>query len=304
MRLKKKDFYPPRVVNDIMTQDTIKNFLPKFIKNLEDKGRSPSTILAYRADLEQLISSLQDRKKVTFDKLLTSDIESFRDSLLTQKYTPKSVSRKLNAVKTFFRWLVANGYISSDPSKAVAHPKIEMSVPKFLSPLEYRALRDVVRDDIRVAAIVELILQTGLRISEVANLKLENVKDSEIIIEAYATQPSRTIPLNEPANEALREYLKIRPKSSSAYVFVSKNGKQLAVRNIRAAIDRYFTKAEIPDYSVNDLRTTFIIENLKAGADLVMLSHIVGHKRLSTTERYLELAEVKEPGNKQTLEEL
>jgi site-specific recombinase XerD len=78
----------------------------------------------------------------------------------------------------------------------------------------------------------------------------------------------------------------------------------LAVRNIRAAIDRYFQKAEIPQYSVNDLRTTFIIENLKAGVDLVLLSQVVGHKRLSTTERYLELAEVKEPGKKQALMEL
>jgi len=65
-----------------------------------------------------------------------------------------------------------------------------------------------------------------------------------------------------------------------------------------------FQKADVPAYSVNDLRTTFIIENLKAGVDLVLLSQVSGHKRLSTTERYLELAEVKEPGKKQKLEEL
>lgn len=287
-----------------MAQDTLKNLLPKFIKNLEDKNRSPSTILAYRADLEQLIGSLHKNNKVTPNQVMASDIESFRDSLLAQKYTPKSVSRKLNAVKTFFRWMLADKQISSDPSKNVAHPKIEPSVPKFLSPLEYRALRDVVRDDIRIAAIVELILQTGLRISEVANLKVKNATDNEIKVEAYATQAERVIPLNSYAKDALDAYLKIRPKTDSPHVFVSKNGKPLAVRNIRAAIDRYFQKAEIPDYSVNDLRTTFVIENLKSGVDLVLLSHLVGHKRLSTTERYLELAEVKEPGKKQVLTEL
>jgi len=143
-----------------------------------------------------------------------------------------------------------------------------------------------------------------MRISEVANLKSKNVSNSEIRIEAYATQPERTIPLNKPAQDTLDEYSKSRPKTNSPYVFVSKNGKPLAVRNIRAAIDRYFNKAEIPDYSVNDLRTTFIVENLKTGADLVMLSQVVGHKRLSTTERYLELASVTDPGKKQTLEEL
>jgi site-specific recombinase XerD len=287
-----------------MAEETINNLLPKFITHLEDKDRSPSTILAYRADLEQLVEFLKDKNKALTSQVISSDIETFRDSLLSQKYTPKSVSRKLNAVKTFFRWMVDQKHVDRDVSHDVAHPKIEPSMPKFLSPLEYRALRDVVRDDVRIAAIVELILQTGMRISEVANLKLKNVSVDEVKIDPYATQPERTIPLNKPARDILDDYKQIRPKTNSPYVFVSKNGKPLAVRNIRAAIDRYFHKAEIPDYSVNDLRTTFMVENLKAGVDLVMLSQVVGHKRLSTTERYLELAQVKDPGKKQSLEEL
>ena len=287
-----------------MAQEILKSLLPKFIDYLESKGRSPSTILAYRADLEQLLDFLHGKNKVTTDQITQPDIENFRDTLLTQKYTPKSVSRKLNAVKTFFRWLIAEKLLTTNPAEDVAHPKIEAVMPKFLSPLEYRALRDVVRDDPRIAAIVELILQTGMRISEVANLRTENISDGEIIVEPYATQPERRVPLNEPAKEALDEYLKVRPNSGAPYLFVSKNGKSLAVRNIRAAIDRYMQKAEIPQYSVNDLRTTFIVENLKAGVDLVLLSHIIGHKRLSTTERYLQLAQVNEPGKRQALAEL
>jgi site-specific recombinase XerD len=287
-----------------MTKETLKNLLPKFVKDLEIKGRSPSTILAYRADLEQLVDFCT-KKNIGFPDQVTQEIiEAFRDTLLTEKYTPKTVSRKLNAVKTFFRYLVNEGYLDKDPSQNVAHPKIQPSVPKYLSPLEYRALRDVVRDDARIAAIIELILQTGMRISEVANLKIDNISGTEIVIEPYATQPERKIPLNKPAKEAIDRYLRERPKTDSPYLFVSKNGKPLAVRNIRAAIDRYMQKAEVPDYSVNDLRTTFIVENLKYGVDLVLLSQVVGHKRLSTTERYLELAEVKEPGKRQTLEEL
>ncbi|MFZ5932697.1 MAG: tyrosine-type recombinase/integrase [Patescibacteria group bacterium] len=287
-----------------MTQEPLKSLLPKFIEDLGKKGRSPSTILAYRADLEQLLSFLHGRNKVLVEQVRPDDLESFRDTLLAEKYTPKSVSRKLNAIKTFFRWLVSENFLTSDPSSHVAHPKIEVTAPKFLSPLEYRALRDVVRGDTRIAAIVELILQTGVRISEVANLKIENVKGDSVRVEAYATQPERTIPLNKPAKDALNLHLAARPKSDSPFVFISKNGKPLAVRNIRAAIDRYMQKADIPNYSVNDLRTTFIVENLKAGVDLVLLSQISGHKRLSTTERYLELAQVKEPGKRQTLIEL
>jgi site-specific recombinase XerD len=287
-----------------MADETLKDLLPGFVSYLEDKGRSPSTILAYRADLEQLLDYLQKKNKVTTTQVLQTDIEVFRDSLLNQKYTPKSVSRKLNAVKTYFRWMSQEKLAINNPAENVSHPKIQPATPKYLSALEYRALRDVVRDDVRIAAIVELILQTGMRISEVANLKLGDIKDSELTISPDATQPQRKIPLNKPAKEALDEYLKSRPKTDSPYVFVSKNGKPLAVRNIRAAIDRYMQKAGVPDYSVNDLRTTFLVENLKAGVDLVTISQIVGHKRLSTTERYLELAGVTEPGKRQQLIEL
>ena len=287
-----------------MTQDPIKNLLPKFIESLTQKGRSPATILAYRSDLEQLIDYLVKREKVLPDQVRPDDLDSFRDTLLADKYTPKSVSRKLNAVKTFFRWMLAQNFITSDPSSTVAHPKIQNSLPKFLSQLEYRALRDVTRGDIRISVIVELILQTGLRISEVAAIKTNGIKDIEIKIEAYATQPERTIPLNKPAKDALNLYLNVRPKINSEYVFISKTGKPLAVRNIRASIARYMQRAELPTYSVNDLRTTFMVENIKAGVDLVLLSQVTGHKRLSTTERYLELAQVTETGKKQSLIEL
>ena len=287
-----------------MTEEPIKNLLPKFIESLKVKGRSPATILAYRSDLEQLVEFLIKREKVMPDKVRPDDLDSFRDTLLADKYTPKSVSRKLNAVKTFFRWMVDQNMITSDPSSSVAHPKIESALPKFLSQLEYRALRDVVRNDIRIAAIIELILQAGLRISEVANLKAEHVKDGTLKIESYATQPERTVPINKPASDILSQYNLIRPKVDSAYVFISKTGKPLAVRNIRASIARYIQRAELPNYSVNDLRTTFMVENLKNGVDLVLLSQVSGHKRLSTTERYLELAQITDPGKKQILIEL
>ncbi|KKR00287.1 hypothetical protein A3A52_02780 [Candidatus Woesebacteria bacterium RIFCSPLOWO2_01_FULL_39_14] len=287
-----------------MIPETLTTLLPKFIQDLENKKRSPSTILAYRADLEQLLKFLTEKNKVNPDQIVEVDIETFRDTLLTQKYTAKSVSRKLNAVKTFFRWLISEKYSNSNPTEFVSHPKIEAAMPKFLSPLEYRALRDVVRDDIRIATIVEIVLQTGMRISEIANLKVEDLKEDSLIVEPHATQPQRTVPLNKPAKDALDEYMNSRGNTNSSYVFISKNGKPLAIRNIRSAIDRYMQKAEIPQYSVNDLRTTFIIENLKDEVDLVLLSQAAGHKRLSTTERYLQLAQVKESGKKQTLAEL
>src|SRR3990167_9886071 len=90
----------------IMAQETLKNLLPKFIDSLKEKKRSPSTILAYRADLEQMASFLQNKNKVFPGQVVAADLDSFRVTLLAEKYTPKSVSRKLNAVKTFYRWML------------------------------------------------------------------------------------------------------------------------------------------------------------------------------------------------------
>ena len=282
----------------------LRNAHEEFKNYLKGNQKSNSTVVAYGKDIDQLISFLEELKRAQVHEVSKEDLESFLAKLATDGYTPKSVSRKLNAVKTFFRFLMDEKITSRDPSSPVSHPKIEASTPKFLSAIEYRALRDVVRNDTRVAAIVELILQTGLRISEAAALKKENIKNATVHVDAYATQASRDIPLNSSAKLTLEKYLNERPKSDSPYIFVSKNGKPLAIRNIRAAIDRYFQKAEIPGYTVNDLRTTFVVQNLKTGVDLVFLSQVSGHKRLSTTERYLTLAEITQPGKKQELVEL
>ncbi len=287
-----------------MTQSTIKSLVPMFLGNLSEKGRSPATILAYRSDLDQLLMFLTKNSIATPEQIKSSDLDNFRDALLSQKFTPKSVSRKLNAVKTFFRWMVENNYLTTDLSKNVSHPKVESSLPKFLTPIEYRALRDVVKTDTRISAMIELILQLGLRISEVANVKTSDLSENSLKIEGYATQPERTVPLNKPAKDALDRYMADRPKVESEYIFISKTGKPLAVRNIRASVDRFIQKAELPKYSVNDLRTTFIVENIKNGVDLILISQVSGHKRISTTERYLSLANVKESGKKQALIEL
>ena len=105
-----------------------------FIKSLGEKGRSPATVLAYRSDLEQLLTFLTKNSLVTPDQIKSKDLDSFRDALLAQKFTPKSVSRKLNAVKTFFRWMVESNYVTSDLSKSVTHPKVVSTMPKFLTP--------------------------------------------------------------------------------------------------------------------------------------------------------------------------
>jgi len=273
-----------------------------FANDLKKKGRSTSTILAYNKDIAQLIEFVA-KDKVSLPPDITAEhIEAFKTSLTTDNYTAKSISRKLNSIKTFCRFLISQSLIKNNPAVSIAHPKYEIKPPRILTKMEYRSLRDVCREDVRLYAIVELLLQTGIRIGELANLTLNDIDNNKLNIKPFESHTQREVPLNKPAQTALTAYLKIRPKSRTNQVFITKTGKQFLIRNIRTAIDRYFKMADIKNAKVNDLRHTFIAHQLQSGTPLTLISKLVGHKRLSTTEKYLNVV-TPNPGP-ETLEEL
>lgn len=259
-----------------------------FTDYLKGKNHSSATILAYGKDIEQLASFLEELEKHNVHEVSSADLQAFLAKMQTDGYTPKSVSRKLNSTRTFYRFLKLNEYVTDDPSLLVSHPRYELAPPRILKPTEYRALRDAARNDPRMFAIIELLLQTGIRIGELAALRLPDIQGDSLRIRPIEKHEERVVPLNRSAKEALSRYLKIRPQVTDDHIFITKSGKPFLVRNIRTAIERYFRLAEIENAKVNDLRHTFVAHHLKHGASLVLLSKILGHKRISTTERYLE----------------
>jgi site-specific recombinase XerD len=235
----------------------------------------------------------------------STHLDNFKKDLTDNNYTAKSISRKLNSIKNFFSFLKNEGVIETDPSLEIKHPKYENDLPKILKPIEYRSLRDACRNDTRATAIVELMLQAGLRIKEIESLKLEDVKENDIFIETYESHSSRSVPLNNSAKVALKKYLDDgRYPSRAKNVFVTKTGKTLLARNIRSLLNRFFNKADIKSVKVNDLRNTFIVFQLKSGVPIDVVSQVVGHKRISTTEKYLELIDNKEESRGIRLKEL
>ncbi len=272
--------------------DQFKNFL-------KEKKHSTATIVAYGKDTDQLISFLEQLQKHQAHEVSKEDLESFLAKMGKDGYTPKSISRKINSTRTFYRFLKINEYITDDPSLLIEHPRYELAAPRILTPMEYRALRDAARDDPRMFAVIELLLQTGIRIGELANLRLDDVNNDTLRILPYEKHEERLVPLNRPAKEALKEYLAIRPTTNETRVFITKSGKPFLIRNIRTAVERYFRLAEIKGAKVNDLRHTFVAHHIKHGVSLVVLSKILGHKRLSTTERYLDF--VKEKAKENTI---
>lgn len=276
----------------------------EFEDYLRSKGKASATILAYGKDIDQLISFLEELSRANIDEVTNDDIQAFLTQLQGNGYTPKSLSRKLNSTRTFYRFLTLNEYITDDPSLMVKHPKYELNPPRMLSPLEYRALRDAASGDPRVYAIIEVLLQTGIRIGELANLRLSDIQEKSLHIRAHEGHPERDVPINKRAKDALKRYLQTRPESESDHVFITKTGRPFLVRNIRDAIERNFKKAGIKDAKINDLRHTFVAHHLKQGVSIVFLSKVLGHKRLSSTERYLQYVKDHKAGDGTMLIEL
>ncbi|MEK7571496.1 MAG: tyrosine-type recombinase/integrase [Patescibacteria group bacterium] len=260
----------------------------EFLDFLKAKKHSTATVLAYGKDIDQLASFLQELEKHHIHDVSKDDIQSFLGKLAEKGYTPKSLSRKLNSTRTFYRFLKVNEYVTDDPSLLVSHPQYELAAPRILKPTEYRALRDAARNDARMYAIIEILLQTGIRIGELADLRVGDIRTDDLLIRPHEKHAERLVPINKSAKEALHRYMQTRPQIEDDHVFVTKSGKPFLVRNIRTAIERYFRIAGIENAKVNDLRHTFVAHHLKHGVSLVLLSKILGHRRLSTTERYLE----------------
>lgn len=289
-----------------MTDLSFITALGLFTSALTKKGKSTNTIVAYKGDINQLASFLASQAQITsVDLAKTVNLEDFKKDLTKNGYTAKSVSRKLNSIKNFFSFLKNENIIETDPSADIKHPKYENEIPKILKPIEYRSLRDACRNDIRATAIVELMLQAGLRIKEIENLKVDNLHDNDLYVEANESHLSRNVPLNNSAKGALKKYLEEdRYATKSRHVFITKTGRTLLARNIRSLLNRYFNKADIKGVKVNDLRNTFIVYQLKSGVPLDVVSQVVGHKRISTTEKYLELIDSKEESKGIKLKEL
>ena len=185
--------------------------------------------------------------------------------------------------------------MKEDISSQLKHPKFETNAPRILTKMEYRALRDAAKNDVRSYAMIEVLLQTGVTISELAGIRMEDLEIKgeigTLFIPKRNNKVERTIPLNKAVVEAINRHIeKGRPKveKSSNDLFITKTGKTLLIRNIRSTIDRFFRLAGVEKAKVNDLRHTFVAHHLENGVSISYLAKVSGHKRESTTEKYLE----------------
>lgn len=289
--------------NELPTPVSYETALTSFLSHLKEHNGSSATFTAYRGDLTQLGRYLEEHRITQVTTVTSQYLSDYVAYISTTSYTPKSISRKINSMKTFFKFLVTKGMIQTNVAKVIPHPKFTTNPPRILIEAECKALQDICRLDIRMCAVIELLLQTGMRIGEVANLKMEDYRKNEIVIRVFENNPERVVPLSKNTVSALQNYLAVRPDVYEQTFFVTKTGHPLLIRNMRAAIDRYFRMAKIKDVKVNDLRHAFAAHQVKSGVSLEFLTKIMGHKRLVTLTQYLGYTKSK-PGNLLKLVEL
>lgn len=271
--------------------DENKILIDNFSSYLRRKNKTKSTITAYIKDIEQLAEATQGKN---FKLITEEDIRfTLKNWVYNGTFSTKTVSRKLNSIRTFYNFLIDKKEVIKSPAESIHHPKFRSEKPRVLTKAEFLLLRETCSDNLKALTMFEILLQTGIRIGELSRIKIKDVnltKDQSLYISEFSSIKERKVPLNDKVAKALKLYLSsTNKKSQEAPLFSTRNGKYIQIRNIRSSLDKLIKKSKIKDICVNDIRNTFITYQLTHGMGIERLAEIVGHKTVVTTNRYLVL---------------
>lgn len=276
-------------------QITTTSSLELFERGLVGANNSEKTIRAYTDDIKQFIEWLKG-VRVDWDspqRFTRIDIVEFLSTLSSRGFSGVTRVRKLAALRKFFTFMKDNNFIAGNPVNTVKSPVKEEKDPPILYKNEYKALLFEASGDPRDYAILQTFLQTGLRVSELVNLKLEDIDltNKLLIVRQGKGKKDRTIPLEDQALNAISKYLEIRDKNNGEFLFLAKNGTSLDVRSVRYMVKKYIEKAGInKKVSVHTLRHTFGTHKIDLGMTIPALQELLGHKKMETTYKYVHLA--------------
>jgi integrase/recombinase XerC len=264
----------------------MKDPLAAFLRYLEaEKHASPHTVKSYRTDLQEFRLFAAE----AVGEVDARDVRAFLAQLHTRGLDPASVARKLAAVRSWFRFLRRRGVVGRNPAQHIRSPRLPRKLVSFLPIDETVALMDArhPRGGVRDTAIIELLYASGLRVSELVGLDLRDVDLAELTVRVLGKgRKERIVPFGGAAARALRDCLAVRGSADGA-VFLNRRGGRLTVRSVHTIVRRQARAAGIVRrVSPHTLRHTFATHLLDSGADLRMIQELLGHGRLSTTQRY------------------
>ncbi len=277
----------------------ITSLYEEFVSYLDlERGYSPLTISAYRSDFRLFTRFLDDADlEASADAVDRQSIRQYIAWMRGEGLQPTSIARRLNSLRSFWKYLRDNSYVERDPFLRISFPKRQRKLPNYLSQRECAALLAATGQQrsaaqaFRDRAVLSVLVFTGLRRAELLDLRVSSVDldRATLRVEEGKGGKSRVIPLNDQAIEAIEDWLELRPEVDHDYLFTSRTSVPLGVKGLMGALKRAVKRAGLQgkDITLHTLRHTFACLMLQGGCDLFSLSQLLGHTRLDTTAIYL-----------------
>ncbi len=274
----------------------------KYINYLEvERNASPYTVRNYTTDLLGFFQFLRDKRIGSLKEVDRHTLRDYLSQLMEEGFVKASIARKLSAIRSFYRYLLREEIISTSPVATTSSPKLDRRLPSFLSIEEINRLLEApdlsTPQGLRDRALLELLYASGLRVSELVSLNLEqvNLDTNEIRVWGKGSK-ERMVLMGEPAAKALTDYLNQgRPgllgKKGSSALLLNRYGKRIIERRVQRILEKYTNIAGIGKRVYpHMLRHTFATHLLDGGADLRVVQELLGHASLSSTQIYTHVS--------------
>lgn len=275
----------------------MKKELQNFYSYLEEKEYSINTIKNYKKDLEQFLFYCKNK---SISMITYHDIRKYLQFLYTKKYTSRSISRHISSLKSFFKYLTKTEQIKVNPVLLISNPKLEKKLPNYINYKDLEVLFHIPDQNdvlgLRNALVLELLYSSGVRVSELVNIKLSDIDfQNERILIVGKGNKERYVLYGEVCKNLLHKYLKESRsklmKTSNDYLLLNKFGNKITDRAIRMIIDDIVKKSSLKlNVSPHTLRHTFATHLLNEGADLKLVQDLLGHANIATTGIYTHVS--------------
>ena len=278
--------------------------LAEFIAYLHTtKNTSANTEISYQRDLKKLIRYLQEQKIYDFTEVTSLDLKAYLSELKNENLASSTISRNIASIRALFQYLQQEGRIERDPSLELKPPKVEKRMPEILSVDEVdRLLRQPdlnTPKGIRDSAMLELLYATGMRVSELLHLNLEDINLQLGYVVCHDEEKERVIPVGNVCRNAMEKYLKeargkFVKENETESLFTNCSGKSMSRQGFWKVLKGYAEEAGIQhDITPHTLRHSFAAHMLQNGADVKSVQEMLGHSDISTTQIYLNFGVAK-----------
>ena len=279
----------------------MESIVVKFISYIDvELNYSVHTIRNYKKDLE-LFSVFLKENKINYSEIDYSHIRLYLNNLYEKKYESKTINRMLSSLRSFFKYLKKEKLIKTNPMELITNNKVSKKIPNYLHYYEFEKLLNVPDDSalgLRDKVILETLYSTGIRVSELVNIKADDIYLEDGLIKVMGKgRKERFVIFGNRLRETLKFYLQTRSNlitTESDTLLLNKNGKPLTDRGVRLIIEKIAKKTDIQKpISPHTLRHTFATHMLDAGADLKIVQELLGHESIGSTGIYTHVSNEK-----------